>query len=130
VQLLSADGDQFYDFAAPVMVGEFQVGTIRLGLLRTQVTSTVTELWWAIFAFAILSIVVSDAVGFSLARNLTSRIKRLQAASEDMIMGHREANDATPLSDVPRITAGREPDKASSPQTVGRRRNSSAIGNL
>ena len=46
VQLLSADGDQFYDFAAPVMVGEFQVGTIRLGLLRTQVTSTVKELWW------------------------------------------------------------------------------------
>jgi len=118
VQLLSADGDQFYDFAAPVMVGEFQVGTIRLGLLRTQVTSTVKELWWAIFAFAILSIVVSDTVGFSLARNLTTRIKRLQAASEDMIMGHREADDAPPLTEASQITAGHEADKASVPKRL------------
>jgi PAS domain S-box-containing protein len=97
VRLLSSEGDQFYDFAAPVMVGEFQVGTIRLGLLRTQVTTTVKELWWAIFAFAILSIVISDTVGFSLARNLTSRIKRLQTASEDMLRGHGDV-DQLPAS--------------------------------
>jgi PAS domain S-box-containing protein len=90
VRLLAYEKDQFYDFATPVLVGEFQVGTIRLGLLRTQVTATVKELWWSIFAFAILSIVVSDVVGFSLARNLTSRIKRLQAASEEMLRGHRD----------------------------------------
>jgi len=100
VRLLSADRDQFYDFAAPVMVGEFQVGTIRLGLLRTQVTSTVKELWWAIFAFAILSIIISDTVGFSLARNLTSRIKRLQVASEEMLIGHREADETAPIAKV------------------------------
>ena len=93
VKLFSSGENQFYDFAAPVMVGEFQVGTIRLGLLRTQVTATVKELWWAIFAFAILSVIVSDTVGFALARNLTSRIKRLQAASEDMLKGHREGGD-------------------------------------
>lgn len=105
VRLLSADRDQFYDFAAPVMVGEFQVGTIRLGLLRTQVTSTVKELWWAIFAFAILSIIISDTVGFSLARNLTSRIKRLQTASEEMLMGHREADEAAPAPMLPGASA-------------------------
>jgi len=96
VRLLSSGKDQFYDFAAPVMVGEFQVGTIRLGLLRTQVTATVKELWWAIFVFAILSVIVSDTVGLALARNLTSRIKRLQAASEDMLKGHREEANALP----------------------------------
>ena len=100
VKLMASGGDQFYDFAAPVMVGEFQVGTIRLGLLRTQVTTTVKELWWAIFAFAILSIIVSDTVGLSLARNLTSRIKRLQAASEDMLKGHRENDDTLPATVV------------------------------
>jgi len=109
VRLLSADKDQFYDFAAPVMVGEFQVGTIRLGLLRTRVTSTVKELWWAIFAFAILSIVISDTVGFSLARNLTSRIKKLQAASEEMLMGHRKADEAASPPEVSGISAAPEP---------------------
>jgi len=109
VRLLSADRDQFYDFAAPVMVGEFQVGTIRLGLLRTQVTSTVKELWWAIFAFAILSIIISDTVGFSLARNLTSRIKRLQTASEEMLMGHREADETAAAPEVSGSPAVREP---------------------
>jgi PAS domain S-box-containing protein len=96
VRLLAYEKDQFYDFAAPILVGEFQVGTIRLGLLRTQVTTTVKELWWAIFAFAILSIVISDAVGFSLARNLTSRVKRLQAASEEMLHGHRGTAQPAP----------------------------------
>lgn len=102
IQLLIAADNRFYDFAAPVMVGEFQVGTIRLGLLRTQVTTTVNELWWAIFAFAILSIIVSDTVGFSLAHNLTSRIKRLQTASEDMLRGHREADKAVANEGLPK----------------------------
>jgi len=114
VRLLSADRDQFYDFAAPVMVGEFQVGTIRLGLLRTQVTSTVKELWWAIFAFAILSIIISDTVGFSLAHNLTSRIQRLQVASEEMLMGHREADGATPTTEVSGPSAALKPRVPSS----------------
>lgn len=114
VRLLSADRDQFYDFAAPVMVGEFQVGTIRLGLLRTQVTSTVKELWWAIFAFAILSIIISDTVGFSLARNLTSRIKRLQTASEEMLMGHREADETAPPPEVSEPSAVLNPRVSSS----------------
>ena len=113
VQLLAYESDQFYDFAAPVMVGEFQVGTIRLGLLRTQVTATVKELWWAIFAFAVLSIVVSDSVGFSLARNLTSRIKRLQAASEDMLRGHSEVDESPPLKALsrPHLPVLREPSR-------------------
>lgn len=114
VRLLSADRDQFYDFAAPVMVGEFQVGTIRLGLLRTQVTSTVKELWWAIFAFAILSIIVSDTVGFSLARNLTSRIQRLQVASEEMLMGHREADEAAPTTAMAGLPAAQDARVSSS----------------
>ena len=114
VKLFSSGQDQFYDFAAPVMVGQFQVGTIRLGLLRTQVTATVKELWWAIFAFAILSVVVSDTVGFALARNLTSRIKRLQAASEDMLKGHREGGDlpaALPAEGAPVASPKRTGDE-------------------
>jgi PAS domain S-box-containing protein len=99
VRLMAYAKDQFYDFAAPVYVGEFQVGTIRLGLLRTQVTATVKELWWSIFAFAILSIIIADTVGFSLARNLTSRIKRLQSASEEMLRGHRDTDTLESLPD-------------------------------
>jgi len=101
VRLLAHEKDQFYDFAAPVLVGEFQVGTIRLGLLRTQVTTTVKELWWSIFAFAILSVIIADTVGFSLARNLTSRIKRLQRASEEMLQGHRGSEPAEGAAQPP-----------------------------
>ncbi|MGD9332422.1 MAG: ATP-binding protein [Desulfobacterales bacterium] len=110
IRLLASGKDRYYDFAAPVVVGEFQVGTIRLGLLRSQVTTTVKELWWAIFAFAILSIVISDTVGFSLAHNLTSRIKRLQMASEEMLKGHGQvdaAASAPNLSDATSTTPAR-----------------------
>lgn len=117
VRLLSYEKEQFYDFAAPVMVGEFQVGTIRLGLMRTKVTTTIKELLWVIFAFAMLAIIIADTVGFSLARNLTSRIKRLQAASEEMLRGHCdvEGSAASGLAEAPRLPApqGLGPDRGS-----------------
>ena len=91
-RLLSNGQEDIFDFAAAVMVGDVQIGQVRLGLLRHKVTATTQEVWWAIFAFAILSVIISDTVGFALARNLTTRVRALQEATERMLRGHQGAN--------------------------------------
>ncbi|MDJ0884300.1 MAG: PAS domain S-box protein, partial [Desulfobacterales bacterium] len=94
VRLLTDGRDEIFDFAAPVMVGDVKIGQVRLGLLRHKVTATTREVWWAIFAFAILSVIISDTVGFALARNLTIRIQALQKATERILEGHRGGADS------------------------------------
>jgi PAS domain S-box-containing protein len=94
VRLLTDGREEIFDFAAPVLVGNVKIGQVRLGLLRHKVTATTREVWWAIFAFAILSVIVSDTVGFALARNLTVRIRLLQEATERILEGHRNAGDS------------------------------------
>jgi len=104
------DGHQdIYDFAAPVMVDEFQIGTIRLGLRHTQMVETVKELWWVLFIFALVAFLVADVAGFTLAHNFTSRIQALQQASQRLIEGHRG-----PLEEAPPNSAA-APDSGGSP---------------
>ncbi len=105
VRLLTDGREEIFDFAAPVLIGETKIGQIRLGLLRHKVSATTREVWWAIFAFAILSVIISDTVGFALARNLTSRIRLLQKATERMLEGHREPA-AQPPETVPAAKTG------------------------
>jgi PAS domain S-box-containing protein len=93
IRLLTDGREEIFDFATPVMVGDFQIGQVRLGLLRQKVTATTREVWWAIFALAILSVIISDTVGFALARNLTTRIRALQEATERMLEGHRAPDE-------------------------------------
>jgi PAS domain S-box-containing protein len=102
VRLLSNGQEEIFDFATAVMVGDARIGQVRLGLLRHKVTATTQEVWWAIFAFAILSVIISDTVGFALARNLTTRIRALQEATERMLRGHQGADaDDRRLAPVP-----------------------------
>ena len=91
VRLLSNGQEDIYDFATAVMVGDVKIGQVRLGLLRRKVTATTQEVWWSIFAFALLAFVISDTAGFALARNLTTRIRALQEATERMLRGHQAA---------------------------------------
>ncbi|MBL0714087.1 MAG: PAS domain S-box protein, partial [Desulfosarcina sp.] len=99
MRLLNDGRRDIADFATPVLVGDVKIGQVRLGLLRYRVTATTREVWWAIFAFAILSVIISDTVGFALARNLTTRIRALQEAAERMLKGHQgREDDVYPLA--------------------------------
>ena len=117
VRLLTDGREKIVDFAAPVLVGNVKIGQVRLGLLRHEVTATTREVWWAIFAFAILSVIVSDTVGFALARNLTIRIRLLQEATERILEGHRHAG--APVRDGVPMMPGRK--TARSNETAYRR---------
>ncbi len=100
VRLLTDGRQEIFDFATPVLVGDVKIGQVRLGLLRHKVTATTREVWWAIFAFAILSVIISDTVGFALARNLTTRVRVLQKATERILEGHRNPEDQVPEADA------------------------------
>ena len=63
VALLSSQNDLIYDFATPVMAGEFQVGTVRLGLLKTKVTRTINGLLWMIMGVTLISMFVAGHGG-------------------------------------------------------------------
>ena len=88
VALLKSGNDLIYDFATPVMAGRFQVGTVRLGLLKTKVTRTINGLLWMIFGVTVISMFVADMVGFALADGVTRRVKALRKASEEVIRGN------------------------------------------
>ncbi len=96
VRLLSNGQEDIYDFAFAVMVGDVKIGQVRLGLLRRKVTATTQEVWWSIFAFALIAVIISDTVGFALARNLTTRIRALQEATERMLSGRQATAVANP----------------------------------
>ena len=119
VRLLTDGREEIFDFAAPVLIGDTKIGQIRLGLLRHKVSATTREVWWAIFAFAILSVIISDTVGFALARNLTSRIRLLQKATERMLEGHREAA-VQPSKPVAGVVTGSVARGAASETTLPR----------
>jgi two-component system, NtrC family, sensor kinase len=87
VRLLTTGKETIYDFATPVLVGDQQVGTVRLGLLRSRITNTINNLLWAMVAFILISVVIADLVGVILARNVTGRVLILRKAAEDILKG-------------------------------------------
>lgn len=88
IRLLATRDDTIYDFATPVLAGKYQVGTVRLGLLRNKISATINELLWAIFAFILVSVFIADLVGVTLARNVTSRVQALQKATDEILGGN------------------------------------------
>ncbi|MFZ7128710.1 MAG: ATP-binding protein [Desulfobacterales bacterium] len=88
VRLITTGKDTIYDFATPVMAGSYQVGTVRLGLLRNRITGTINELLWAIFAFILISVIIADLIGVTLAKHVTSRVQALQKATEEILKGN------------------------------------------
>ncbi len=88
IRLLAAGEDTVFDFAAPVLAGPYRVGTVRVGLLRNKITTTINELLWAIFAFILISVFIADVVGFTLARSVTGRVQALREATEEILTGN------------------------------------------
>ena len=130
VRLLTDGQEEIFDFAAPVMIGQVMIGQVRLGLLRHKVTATTREVWWAIFAFAILSVIVSDTVGFALARNLTTRLRLLQEATERILEGHRGADDADRTAEPERSAEAVVPIRKPARNTGGDSRRGDEIHQL
>ena len=80
IRLLDTGKAQIYDFAAPVSAGDNRIGTIRLGLSRSQGTLIIAQILWDIFSLLGLALLAAALVAFSLSNSVTRRISHLRSA--------------------------------------------------
>ena len=88
IRLLDTGKAQIYDFAAPVTAGAKRVGTIRLGLSRSQGALIIRQIHWDIFSLLGLALLVAALVAFSLSSSVTRRVSHLRAALSRVNAGH------------------------------------------
>ncbi len=86
--LLNTTDSMIYDFACPVFAGNFIIGGVRLGLVRTRFQETIKHMLWSIFASLGLALLVSILVGFALSNQISKPIKRLRLATEEILKGN------------------------------------------
>ena len=97
IRLLDTGQERIYDFAAPVLADANLVGTVRLGLSRTQVARTIRQIIWDIFSQLALALFAATLVGFSLANSVTRRVSRLRSALGRVNAGHLDIRISPPI---------------------------------
>lgn len=88
ITLLDTGSEIIYDFATPVFVGNQRIGTVRLGLSRTEIQQAIKDLLWMILALTGLSILIAGIAGAGFADQITKRIRILRKGSEDVLRGN------------------------------------------
>lgn len=88
IQLLADDSRRIYDFAAPVLVSDGRLGTVRIGLSKARINRAVQNqitLMAGLFAGVLL---IATSMGTIFARRVTARLGRLRSHAEDMLTGN------------------------------------------
>ena len=96
-RLLDTGEGLVYDYAAPVMIGEERVGTVRVGLLRTRVEKAISRLLRIAFLITSFVTLAAGLVGAVLANSVTRRIKLLQQSAEKVVRGELDTHTAPTL---------------------------------
>lgn len=96
-RLLDTGAELVYDYAAPVIIDEERVGTVRVGLLRTRVETAINRLLRIAFLITGIVTVAAGLVGAVLANSVTRRIKLLQQSAEKVVRGDLDTHTAPVL---------------------------------
>ncbi len=86
--LLMTERGLVYDFKAEVILGERNLGTVRLGLSRHAMDSLIQrQRWTSLFiTLGVLALCIMLTLWF--ARTVTLRLNRLRESAEEMVRGH------------------------------------------
>ncbi|EGB14515.1 multi-sensor signal transduction histidine kinase [Pseudodesulfovibrio mercurii] len=88
IQLLADGSRRIYDFAAPVLVSDGRLGTVRIGLSQSRIQMAVQRqltLMAGLFAGALF---LATSLGTVFARRVTARLALLRSHAEDMLTGN------------------------------------------
>ncbi len=96
-RLLDTGETLVYDYAAPVIIGEERIGTVRVGLLRTRVEKAINRLLRLAFLVTSIVTLAAGIVGAVLANSVTRRIKLLQQSAEKVVRGELDTHTAPTL---------------------------------
>jgi signal transduction histidine kinase len=88
IQLLDTGTELIYDFAAPVVIGDSQVGTGRIGLSKSFIQQSVNRLIVTIVALSAGTFFLAILLGALFSRCVTSRLGLLKKHVEEMVMGN------------------------------------------
>ena len=88
IQLLDTGNEFIYDFAAPVVVGESQIGTGRIGLSKSIIQRSVNRLILTIVALSAGTLLLAILLGALFVRWLTNRLALLKKHVEEIVKGN------------------------------------------
>ncbi|NJB69090.1 PAS domain S-box-containing protein [Desulfobaculum xiamenense] len=88
IQLLDTGEKRIYDFAAPVLVGDWIFGTVRLGISQARVQAVQRRVLTTIVAVTAGVAAVAVLLGSVFAHNVASRINALRQSAEDVVRGN------------------------------------------
>ncbi len=97
VRLLDTGKEQIYDFAAPVLADDNRLGTVRIGLSRSQVVLTIQRVFWDTCSQLALALFAAALVGFSLSNSVTKRISHLRTALRRVNAGSLDIRVGQPI---------------------------------
>ncbi|MDY0221176.1 MAG: ATP-binding protein [Desulfobacterium sp.] len=77
VKLLDPGHNLIYDYAIPVVINDNRLGTLRLGLFRTQAEKTMDKIVVSVSVAIVTMIIIAGLVGFLLLNPATNNTQRL-----------------------------------------------------
>lgn len=94
IQLLTTGSELIYDFAVPVLIDTYRLGTVRLGLSQKELEREVDQLLWAILLVVSIAIVIAAVTGTTLARTVTKRVRLLHHSAEEIVKGNLDVQSS------------------------------------
>ncbi len=96
IQLLDTGTDRIYDFAAPVIVADERIGTVRIGLSKARINMTINQLTTTLAGLFGGVLFLVTALGTVFARTVTKRLGTLREHAEEMVKGNLDSTSASP----------------------------------
>jgi PAS domain S-box-containing protein len=94
LQLLFTGSELINDFAAPILIGQARLGTVRIGMSHTRVQKVVRGILWTIVLTIGIGILIVGLASTALARTVTRKIQVLHHAAEEIIKGNLDVRTA------------------------------------
>jgi PAS domain S-box-containing protein len=88
IQLLADGSRRIYDFAAPVLVSDGRLGTVRIGLSQARIQMAVQRQLTLMAGLFTGALILATSLGTVFARRVTARLGRLRSHAEEMLTGN------------------------------------------
>lgn len=88
IRLLDTGKSRIYDFAAPLVIGDSLLGTMRIGISQSLVRATVNKLLATVVMITVGVGAAAMLIGSLFSDNIAKRINKLQKTAESVVLGN------------------------------------------
>jgi len=94
---LSTEQGAVYDFNVSIILGEEKLGSVRLGLSRSQMDAQIRQQWLISLICTLGVVSLGIVLALWYARTVTLRLNRLRESAEEIVKGNLNVRVSTPL---------------------------------